>query len=591
MRSHFIVKLKDGALSTVSFSKHRMTIGRSPRNDIFVNDPFASRVHAEVHRERDNIILVDLDSANGTYINAKKVTEPAILQPGDHIFIGKTEIEYVEEDQSTVEASRDFLTGPHSVDLPSGTIMSSDKGLSANELLSLIEVDSRGEEAALKSKPEKAPVAIGGAAVPEAVSQRDMLGIVSKVGIALLPHTSLEETLKMTIELIFDVIPAERGFLFLKSGENLECKIAIDSHRNAIDMARVRISRSITDAVLGKQASILTSDAMHDPRFQGHESIIISNLRSVLAVPLSSDKETFGMIYVDNPFDSRFHEEDLKVITTIASVASIKIEHQQLLEQLFEKNRIEEELKVASEIQMKLLPVSAPKLEGWDIAGISFPCREIGGDYYDFIQNKSINNLIVVLGDVSGKGIGAALLMSSLHAIVRAQSKAKVTIKETVGEINQYIYENTPTSKFITLFYSELNPESGVLMYSNAGHNPPMLIHRNGEMSRLKVGGIPVGAMPDMVYLEGIISFDPGDVLVIYTDGVTEAVNERGEEFGEALLVKVVQKNIEKTASALRDKIDEALSQFVGNAAPHDDITIVIVKRELKLKASARAFK
>lgn len=474
--------------------------------------------------------------------------------------------------------------------MPSGTIISSDKGLSAQELISHVEVESEREETALKAKPEKAPDATGRETAPETVRQRDMLGIVSKVGIALLPHTSLEETLKMTIELIFDVIPAERGFLFLKSGENLECKIAIDSFQNTIDMAHVRISRSITDTVLSKQASVLTSDAMHDPRFQGQESIIMSNLRSVLAVPLASDKETFGMIYVDNPFDSRFHEEDLKVLTTIASVASIKIEHQQLIEQLFKRKRIEEELKVASEIQMKLLPVSPPKLEGWDIAGISFPCREIGGDYYDFIQNKSMSKLIIALGDVSGKGIGAALLMSSLHAVVRAQSKAKISIKETVGEINQYIYENTPTSKFITLFFSELNLESGVLMYSNAGHNPPMLIRHKGEISKLKIGGIPAGAMPDVEYLEGIISFDPGDVLVIYTDGVTEAENESGEEFGEARLVKAVQKNIEKTASALRDKIDEALSQFVGNAAPHDDITIVIVKRELKLKPSVRTF-
>jgi sigma-B regulation protein RsbU (phosphoserine phosphatase) len=298
-----------------------------------------------------------------------------------------------------------------------------------------------------------------------------------------------------------------------------------------------------------------------------------------MAVPLASGEETFGMIYVDNPFNNRFQEEDLKVLTTIASVASIKIEHERLLEERLEKRRMEEELKVASEIQMRLQPFAPPKLEGWDMTGVSFPCREIGGDYYDFIYRKRDRRLLVAVGDVSGKGTGAALLMSSLHAAVRAQSQARSTIGEVMSEINQYIFENSPPNKFLTLFYGELDPENGTLIYSNGGHNAPMLVRTSGEVERLDKGGLPIGMMQGVSYQEGTIVFNPGDVLVIYSDGITESINERDEEFDEDRLIEVVKNNLGRSASGVRDRIDEALSRFVGTTAPVDDMTLMIIKR------------
>jgi sigma-B regulation protein RsbU (phosphoserine phosphatase) len=298
-----------------------------------------------------------------------------------------------------------------------------------------------------------------------------------------------------------------------------------------------------------------------------------------MAVPLFSGEETFGMVYVDNPLDNRFTEEDGKVLETIASVASIKIEHQRLLEERLEKRRMEEELKVASEIQMRLQPVSPPKLLGWDLTGVSFPCREIGGDYYDFIESRKDGRTVLALGDVSGKGTGAALLMSSLHAAVRAQAQTSATITEVMCEINRYLYENTPSNKFVTLFYSKLDPGSGLLNYSNGGHNPPILVRRRGGTMKLEIGGFPIGIMPGSSYQEGQVEFEPGDVLVVYSDGITESVNEAGEEFGETRLIDVVVKYIERTAAGLRDRVDEALSRFVGTAPPVDDMTLMIVKR------------
>jgi sigma-B regulation protein RsbU (phosphoserine phosphatase) len=228
---------------------------------------------------------------------------------------------------------------------------------------------------------------------------------------------------------------------------------------------------------------------------------------------------------------------------------------------------------------MRLQPVAPPKINGWDMTGVSFPCREIGGDYYDFIQRKRDNRLVIAVGDVSGKGTGAALLMSSLHAAVRAQSQARTSIGEVMGEINHYIFENSPPNKYLTLFYGALEPESGALVYSNGGHNPPILVRRSGEVSTLDKGGLPVGLMQMAEYSEDSVQFQPGDVLVIYSDGITESINDSDEEFGEERLIEVVKHNIHRSASGIRDRIDEALSRFVGSAAPVDDMTLMIIKR------------
>ncbi len=574
----FIVRPKDFEPSVVKMDKLRLTIGRSSRNDICIGDPFASRLHAELRREQDNVILVDNGSANGTYLNNQRVVGTSRLKIGDIVRIGETEIEYSAGEQATISGATVFLSGAGG-NLPADTITTYLPARNTSELLSSIQSGSfSGDFSSSGSRSAGAKTGVA----PQAKSRaqgRDLLNIVSQVGIALLPRTSLEDTLKMTIDLVFKAIDAERGFLFLKEGEELICKIARGAKQDVVSPnSQVQISRSITNKVISESIPILTSDAMHDPRFQAQHSVVLSQIRSVMAVPLASDEETFGMIYVDNPLHNRFEEEDLKVLTTIASVAAIKIEHERLIEERFEKRRMEEELKVASEIQMRLQPVAPPQLPGWDMTAVSFPCREIGGDYYDYIPRRD-GKMALAVGDVSGKGTGAALLMSSVHAAVRAQSQTGASISEIMAEVNSYIYENSPSSKYLTLFYSVLDPMTGELVYSNGGHNIPLLMRTNGEMVKLDKGGLPVGLMPNMSYDEDRVTFTVGDVLVIYSDGITESVNLQDDEFGEERLIEVIKKNLHRSASGIRDRIDEALSRFVGTAAPVDDMTVMIIKR------------
>lgn len=594
--SRLLLKLPDGEGREVKLVKVKTSIGRSSRNDICINDPFASRLHAEVRKDGQMHYLTDLGSANGTFCNGAKVVGTIPLKIGDVIQIGETRISLLAD--SAAGSSNEIMLSDEKLQAEAELTISS--GKRSSDIFSVLqEVTGSGQDKA-SVKPQsnqvmsQTMIASGSPINAEQVSRkRDLLAVVSKVGVTLLSDASLDDTLRLVMDLVFDAIPVERGFLFLSSDwaqkkksraksrpspNELICKVARNLTKE-LTGEEIKISRSISEKVISEGTSVLTSDAMHDPRFQDRHSIMISNVRSIMAVPLAVEDEVIGMIYVDNPYaTNRFTEDELLVLTTLASVAAIKIENARLIEERIEKKRMEEELKVASEIQLRLHPLSPPRVHGYDMIGISFPCREIGGDYYDFIQRKN-GHIIFALGDVSGKGIGAALLMSSLHAALRAQAQTGLGIAEIVTEVNNYIFESSPENKFLTLFCAELDPTTGRLVYSNAGHNAPIMVCKDGRILKLETGGLPVGIVDDIVYEAGSVYMNPGDVLVIYSDGISDSVNEVDEDFGEDRLIQVVQKYRTRTASQLRDRIDEALTQFVGQAPPVDDMTIMIVKR------------
>jgi len=365
----------------------------------------------------------------------------------------------------------------------------------------------------------------------------------------------------------------------MRDQKNTELKVAVARLRDRVgEVGEIRISRSVIDEVVANGKSVLTSDAQADPRFAGG-TVMLQGVRSVLAVPLGVGANVFGIIYADSPLaDNRFTGDHLKLLTTLASVAAIRVENARLTEEQIERERLEREQQVASEIQQRFLPSKAPQVTGYELQGISFPCYEIGGDYYDFIEREN-GSLIVALGDVSGKGTAAALLMSSLHAAVHAQADANDSIVKTIVAVNRYLVESIPPNRFVTLFYAELNPKSGALAFLNAGHNPPLIVHAGGTMEQLASGGLPLGILADADFREGRTKLYPGDVLVIYSDGVSEAVNPNGEEFGATRLYEVVARNLDTSASGIRDRIESALTKFCQGTPAADDITLVIVKR------------
>ena len=564
--SELIVKYPDRTPDHFPLGRLRITIGRSARNDLCIPDPFASRVHAEVRREGDEYILQDLGSANGTLYNGATVEGIVHLTAGGRIQIGETEIIY--DDGTFNSGMGATMITDNTGTLPEATIALKSGDRTTSGLLEAIE--------GARTKPEE----IAAVTTPKA-KQDDLLALISKVGVTLLASATLNETLEQIVALVFESVPADRCLIMMRDEGSEDLRVAVARLRDrAGEVGEIRVSRNVLDEVVIRGNSVLTSDAQHDPRF-ATGTVVLQGVRSVLAVPLGVSEKVFGIIYADSPIaEGRFTEDHLKVLTTLASVAAIRVENARLVEARLERERLERELALASEIQQRFQPAAPPHVEGYELQGISFPCYEIGGDYYDFIERED-GRLVIALGDVSGKGTAAALLMSSLHAAIHAQSASHDSLVATISAVNRYLADNIPANRFVTLFYAELDPESGALSFLNAGHNPPLIIHSAGTVEQLASGGLPLGIKRDAEYREGRTQLQPGDVLVIYSDGVTEAVSPTGEEFGATRLYEVVSRNIDGSAAGIRDRIESSLTKFAQGTSAADDITLVIVKRQL----------
>jgi sigma-B regulation protein RsbU (phosphoserine phosphatase) len=566
-----IVKYPDRAPDRFPLGRLRITLGRSARNDLCIPDPFASRVHAEVRREGEEYFLQDLGSANGTLYNGGSVEGTIPLTSGGRIQIGETEIVF---DDGTYHSSMGatMITDNSATSLPEATIALASGDRTTSGLLEAIE--------GARTKPERT--------VAQRVEREgDLLALISKVGITLLASSNLDETLEQIVSLVFEAVPADRCLLMMRDEGSEEMRVAVARLRNRVgEVGEIRVSRNVMDEVVIRGKSVLTSDAQHDPRFASG-TMVLQGVRSVLAVPLGVSEKVFGIIYADSPIaEGKFNEDHLKVLTTLASVAAIRVENARLTESRFQQERLERELQLAMEIQQRFQPTGSPQIPGYEFQGISFPCYEIGGDYYDFIQRDD-GRLVIALGDVSGKGTAAALLMSSLHAAIHAQTGSHDTIVETISAVNKYLAENIPPNRFVTLFYAELDPESGALSFLNAGHNPPLIVHAAGTVEQLASGGLPLGIRANAEYREGRTHMQLGDVLVIYSDGVTEAASPTGEEFGPTRLYEVVSRNVDASAAGIRDRIESSLTKFSQGTKAGDDITLVIVKRQAETRGLA----
>jgi serine phosphatase RsbU (regulator of sigma subunit) len=578
--AELIVRYPDRAPDHFPLGRLRITIGRSARNDLCIPDPFASRVHVEVRREGDEYFLQDLGSANGTLYNGVAVQGAVPLTAGGRVQIGETELIF---DDGTYNSSMGAtMITDNTTSLPEATIALTSSDRTTSGLLEAIE--------GARTKPEEISLASsGGRAGIAPARSSDLLALISKVGITLLASATLNETLEQIVSLVFEAVPADRCLIMMRDAGTTELKVAVARLRDRVgDVGEIRVSRNVLEEVVMRGKSVLTSDAQQDPRFASG-TVVLQGVRSVLSVPLGVEEKVFGIIYADSPIaEGRFTEDHLKVLTTLASVAAIRVENARLVEARVDQQRLERELELASEIQQRFQPTAPPIVPGYELQGISFPCYEIGGDYYDFIQRDD-GRLVVALGDVSGKGTAAALLMSSLHAAIHAQASSHDSLVDMISAVNGYLADNIPANRFVTLFCAELDPDSGALSFLNAGHNPPLIIHSAGTVEQLASGGLPLGIKADADYREGRTQLQHGDVLVIYSDGVTEATSPTGEEFGPTRLYEVVSRNIDASAAGIRDRIESALTKFAQGTRAADDITLVIVKRQAEKAAVSAA--
>lgn len=396
----------------------------------------------------------------------------------------------------------------------------------------------------------------------------------------------LDEVLNLVIDEVIAATHAERGFVMLRETDGeLIFRVARGMDHRTINDPQFQISRSVVQRVAQEGQPILTSNAQDDERFSSRQSVMILGLRSILCVPLTVKDKVIGVVYVDNRLQAGiFTQADLELLSAIASSAAIAIENARLYQVAVEKGRMERELQIAYRVQASLIPADTPQIPGWDFAAYWQPAREVAGDFYDYFQPEKGKHGFII-ADVVDKGMPAALFMAYSRSVLRAILMKAPSPKEGISIANRLICEDAAYGMFLTLVYLLIDQETGEVIYVNAGHNPP-LHYKEGksvEADRLRqLGrtGMLLGVDERGTYDQQSINLDPGDFILLYTDGVTDAIDAHQQEFGNRRLRSVVYKDRQAPAAELLATIEDSLSTHIGDTAPYDDVTLLILKRQ-----------
>ena len=344
----------------------------------------------------------------------------------------------------------------------------------------------------------------------------------------------------------------------------------------------LRRGEGIIGHVISTGQTVIAPDVNQEPHYvQGKAST-----RSEIAVPIVSGGEVIGALNLESDTLDAFSEADVEFLEFFAVAAAISIEKAVLHREMLEKHRIEQQLQIAKEVQVALLPAADPVLEGYDIAGTNVPTWEIGGDYYDYLPQPD-GRLGVAIADVSGKGVPAALIMATFRAALRAQRVRGMPLDAIADRLNRILLDSMDSSRFVTAFYGLLEPGTGRLSFANCGHNPPLLLRAAGPPESLASGGPALGMWPGASFQPGEVSVLPGDILVLYTDGVIEVMNTAGEMFGVERLEAVIRRRPGESSRDLVEAVVEATRDFAARAGYEDDFTLVIIKRGSGVPGSA----
>jgi len=391
----------------------------------------------------------------------------------------------------------------------------------------------------------------------------------------------LDEVLNTVMDEVVAATGAERGFLMLREPDGgLKFRAARGMDQETINDPQFQISRGVVEGVARGGEAVLTSDAMEDPRFRARQSVMSLGLRSILCAPLKVKDELLGAIYVDNRLHAGiFSQDDLNLLSAIASSAAIAIENARLYQVAVEKGRMERELQMARRVQSSLMPDEMPKLEGWEFAARWLPARVVAGDFYDVFALEG-DALALVIADVTDKGMPSALLMAMTRSIVRASLEGAPSLAQAIAKANRLICADSKLGMPVTLFCARLTPEKATLSYVNAGHNPPLLWRpASGEVQELSRTGMVLGVDETTTYEEATVTLQSGDVLLLYTDGVTDAIDLSEQQFGLERMRAAFTSKPGASATAILSRITLAIERFAGAAVPFDDITLLVAKR------------
>lgn len=540
-----IIRDLEGRTSTVALDNDRVTLGRSTQNQLsYPDDVGLSRQHLAITRKEDNWYVEDLGSKNGTMLNGEPLKMQMPFHPGDRIAAGHLTIEFSGAEPFIPPNTVIFVENEEASPTTATTVEANLKAVLAPE-------EDLNKTHVMTGNPQTWALIRAG---------RELAG-----------HRPLSELFEVIMDLSMEAVMAGRGVLMTVEGNELRVRAARG--------AGFQISTTVRDRVLRDKKSILVRDAQLDQHLREHMSIVEQKVRSILAVPLQTSDRVIGLIYLDSPNHIReFSREDLNLLTVMANVAAIRIEHARLNEIEEAERAMNKEMQQAAQIQQRLLPSTAPHVDGLDIAARTVPARHVGGDYYDFIQFAD-GQIGMMVGDVAGKGMPASLLMSSLQARVHVLFEDPTNLAEKFVRLNKATSANCPDNRFITFFMGILDPHTGELIYASAGHNPPLLIRAKGGYETLAAGGVVLGILPAARYEESRITVERGDVLVMFSDGVTEAPSPVDEEYGDARLANLVAELSSRSSKEIVEAVHQSVGAFTEGAPPADDITVMVARR------------
>lgn len=528
-----------------------LTLGRSSTNDIPLADRTLSRVHAKIETRDGNLVLVDLGSRNGTSLNGVRLIEPATLKRGDRISLGETVIEVSEEASSRVVIDA-----------------------VENESAAEVTLFRSSKELVRPHRTEWDP----NVGAQELARLNAQLRILNEISVELLSDMPLDRLFSLVVDKVFAYLTPDRGILMLE-GESGELKPEVVKFAAGIDPSDIRLSKTLVRSVMEGKNGVLMIDTTTDVRLATADSMRLTGVTSCIAAPLLVGEKVIGLIYLEVRLGRKsFVEEDLRLLSSLANTAAIKIQNLKLQEKAAAQQRIEREMALAWDVQRRLLPEREPELHHTELKGRAIPSRTVSGDYYDFFE-RADGTVDVVVADVCGKGMAASILAASVQAAFQVWAGENTPPDRLCAGLNDLVYRRTSPEKFITFFLALYDPETGAVIYTNAGHNPGIVIRKNGTSQLLHAHGMPLGLFPNKVYSSGSITLSAGDLLVLYTDGVTEASNPDGEEFGLERLIAVATASLGKPLLELESDIGTALAGFVAGTPYADDRTLVLLRR------------
>ncbi len=531
-----------GARRPIPIVHTPMSIGRRPESDIHLRDSRVSRQHAIIRAEDGHYLVEDCRSRHGTFINGERIEEPRELLPNDRIDFG------VPDSYALI-----FVTEEETLE----------------ELLQRVDTPPS----------------------PDAVSQQlRKLNLFLEVGRTLHAGLAINDVLTLVVDTCLDITGSERGFLLTPAARgNLECRIGRDLNKHTLTCEEADLNVGVLRQVLERGREVIVDRVRAVGRLVGREGRQ-SPQPAVICLPLhrapavasldTTDAGTpgniLGVIYLDNEKGSQpFAKLDRQILRSLAQEAATLIENANLFSAARAKERLDQELAIARNIQQRLLPREPRPSDFLQLAYLSIPCREVGGDYYDTIELPD-KRLALVIADVCGKGVSAALLSASLQGALEAGLQWGQGVAGVANQLNHYLRQHTESNIFATLFCGVLMPD-GRLEYINAGHVPPFWL--SGEkVESLGAANVPLGLYEREDYQARQIQLTPGDLLVLYTDGIMDATNARGETYGRERLKLVAASFRQDVLTQLSHAVLKDVRDFTQDALQEDDISLVLAR-------------